>query len=298
MGGLRQLAAFDAVAAELHFGRAADRLGISQAAISQLVRRLEQEHGVTLFERSSRHVALTTAGAALIESARATLRAHAAFADAARAAASGAHGTLRIAPSEATVGPLAMLLDGFRQEHPSISVELITVSSAEKPGAVRSGVVEVAFARSAMHAAGVHVEPLWTEPMIAVVPASCVPAGTVAADPATLATLPFIIIDRGANAAMHDELVAEARRAGVEPRLGPPLIGGREGLAAVASGAGWTLVPASSPPTGLPQVVGLPFLDSAPRTTVSVLWRMTGASAATRAFVDHARRVARSGALP
>lgn len=298
MAGLRQLAAFDAVATELHFGRAADRLGITQAAISQLVHRLERDHGVTLFERSSRHVALTSAGTTLLEPARATLRAHASFTEAAQAAALGHQGTLRIAPSDATAGALATLLEGFRQRHSSIAVDLVTLNSADKPTAVRSGSIDVAFVRAPVRAAGVRRESLWTEPLVAVLPASSAAATATIADRHVLADLPLLIIDRRSNAAMHDELIAEARRAGVEPRLGRPLIGGREGLAAVAAGDGWTLVPASNAPTGLAHVTVLPFGEPAPRTTVSLLWRITGPSAATLAFVEHARQAASRGNLP
>ncbi len=296
--GLRQLAAFDAVASELHFGRAADRLGITQAAASQLVQRLEREHGLVLFERSSHHVALTAAGAALLEPARRALRAYDAFAETARSAAAGTQGRLRIATSEATAGPLATLLRGFRETYRDLEIELVNVRSDEKPRRILSGDLDLAFARSPLRVAGVHVEPLWTEPLLAVLPASTPHTDEAVVDPAELATLPLIIIDRALHPAMHDELVAEARRAGVEPRLGPPLIGGREGLAAVASGAGWTLVPASNAPMDLPQVRCLRFAPPTPTTTVSLLWRTTGASAATIGFARHAKTVARAGVLP
>lgn len=296
--GLRQLAAFEAVASELHFGRAADRLGITQAAISQLVQRLERELGLVLLERSSHHVALTAAGAALLDPARRTLAAHAAFAEAAARAATGTHGRLRIATSEATAGPLATILRSFRHEQPGIQVELVALRSSEKPREILSGAIDLAFVRSPQQPAGVHVEPLWTEPLLAVLPTTAARPGATFADPEQLSELPLIIIDRALNAAMHDELVAEARRAGVEPRLGPALIGGREGLAAVASGTGWTLVPTSNPAFDLPDVTCLPFAPPEPQTTVSLLWRMTGASPGATAFAQHARQLARAGALP
>ncbi len=297
MAGFRQLAAFEAVATELHFGRAADRLEISQAAVSQLIHRLEREHGVVLFQRSSRQVSLTASGAALLEPARRVLHAHAAFVEAASAAAEGSRGTLRIAPTEATAGPLAFLLDGFRREHPSIAVELVTVESAAKPAAVREGTVDLAFVRSPTQAAGVRSEPLWSEPFVAVLPASRVTPGSTEIDPEALSQLPLMIIDRAAHPAMHDALIAEARRAGVEPKLGRPLMGGREGLAAVAAADAWTLVPASNAPDELPQLASRSFPAPEPETTISLLLRVTGASATAMAFVEHARRVTRTGQL-
>jgi DNA-binding transcriptional LysR family regulator len=293
---MRQLAAFEAVAAELHFGRAADRLGITQAAISQLIRRLEHEHEVLLFERSSHHVALTPAGAELLPVARRALRANDAFDKAAAAVAAGHRGTLRVATSEATAGVLADVLRAFGERAPDVRVELQALPSEAKVPGIRSGAIDLAFVRSPTQAAGVRVEALWTEPLVAVVPAASVQPQQRWADPAALSRLPLFVIGRAANAAMHDELVAQARVAGVEPTLGTPLIGGREGLAAIAAGGGWTLAPASHAPLDIGGITSLPFRTPTPQTTVSLLWRKTGASSMTDAFAQVAIETARAGA--
>src|SRR4051794_3882799 len=96
---LRHLAAFVAVAEERHFGRAAERLGTVQPAVSQLVRRLEDELDVVLFDRSSHHVALTGAGDQLLGLARQALTARDAIVDTAAAAVRGEQGVLRIGTS-------------------------------------------------------------------------------------------------------------------------------------------------------------------------------------------------------
>lgn len=115
---LRQLAAFDALADELHFGRAADRLEISQSAMSQLIRRLEREVAIALSQRSSHHVALTAAGAELLPHARSTLLAAGRLTAAAAAIAGGSAGRLRIGTTPGIGPSLNLLLTRFRAEHP------------------------------------------------------------------------------------------------------------------------------------------------------------------------------------
>jgi len=299
VAALRQLAAFDAVAAELHFGRAAERLGIGQPAVSQLVRRLEEEHGVVVFERSSHHVALTAAGADLLASARRALAAGRAFDDAARAIAAGTRGVLRIATSDATTGSLAFLVRRFAAAHPEVHVDLQALESDAKAPSLLAGAVDLAFVRAPVRARGVRRESLWTEPLVAVVPSSVArTSGPAAADPTVLARVPLMIIARSAHPAMHDELVAECRVAGFEPRLGPPLASPREGLAAIAAGAGWTLTPRSNAPRAIEGVTVLHFAVPQPTTTVSLMWRATGANVHALAFVALAQAAAAAHDLP
>ncbi len=299
MAGLRQLAAFDAVATELHFGRAAERLGVSQAAVSQLVRRLEAEHRVVLFERSSHHVTLTAAGRELVSLAREALAAGRAFDEAAHAASVGDLGVLRVATSDATARTLALLLRRFADEHPTVSVELSALNSGQKTTELLEGGVDVAFTRGPVAGRGLRIEPLWTEPLVAVVPTALVATsdgGT--ADPAALSGLPLLLIARAANPAMHDELLGRCRTAGVEPTLGTPLAGPREGMAVIAAGLGWTVAPASNAPHEIEGVGILAFADPSPMTTVSLMWRATGASQQAVAFAASALRAARADQLP
>jgi DNA-binding transcriptional LysR family regulator len=299
VAGLRQLAAFEAVARELHFGRAAAHLGIGQAAVSQLIRRLEEEQGVVLFERSSHHVTLTAAGAHLLGPASRVLAAERAFVDAAQAIVSGAEGVLRIATSDATARPLAVLVRRFAAAYPGVQVHLQSLESEAKAPGLLAGAVDLAFVRSTVHARGIRVDALWTEPLLAVVPAqvaAACPAGVV--DPEILSGVPLAVIARASHPPMHDELVDQCRMAGVTSPLGPPLAGAREGLAVIAAGAGWTLVPASNAPEAMEGVETLRFADPVPTTTVSLMWRSTGASQHALAFARVARSTASLGELP
>lgn len=298
MAGDRQLAAFEAVASELHFGRAAERLGIGQAAVSQLIRRLERECGVVLFSRSSHHVALTAEGASLLEPARAALAAHRAFDAAARGVASGGSGVLRIAPADATAGALAILLRRFAQDRPNVRIELRPVPSNEKVALLLEGEIDLAFTRAPVAAPGVTVERIWTEPLVALVPAA-VEAAMDGADPLVLSALPLTIIARRDHPEMHAELVAQCRIAGIEPRLGAALGDAREGIAAIAAGQGWTLTARSVARHQVVEGVAIVAFDApGPTTSVSLLGRSIGASAHARAFLDCARVAGDAGLLP
>src|SRR3954471_15007611 len=123
---LRHLRYFVAVAEALHFGRAAERLGISQPPLSQQIQALEAELGVRLFDRSGRKVALTPAGSVFLDEARQTLAQAARAVAAARRAADGVIGEIRIgftasAPFTALV---PRIIHAYRQSFPDVHLRL------------------------------------------------------------------------------------------------------------------------------------------------------------------------------
>ena len=167
----RLLRAFIAVGEELHFGRAAERLHISQPPLSVQIRTLEDRLGVRLFERDRRHVALTEAGAFMLERARRFL------ADAERSCVEAA----RIARGEAGVLPvgytatatyevLPELLRRFRARSPSVRLELVELRSAAQPEALRTGRIEVGLACGPLDEAGLVERVLARERFVAALP--------------------------------------------------------------------------------------------------------------------------------
>jgi DNA-binding transcriptional LysR family regulator len=293
-----QLAAFDAVAAELHFARAAERLDISQPAVSQLVRRLERALSVTLFERSSHHVTLTSAGAELLPLARRTLTAAGELADAAAGIATGAAGRLRIGTTPGIGPSLNLLLASFRARHPRVSVDLDTPTTERKLAALKAGDLDLAFVRAPIRDRSLRTQPLWREPMLAVIPASHAAAAGDVADPSRLSTLPLILLDRRTNPAMHDEILDLCRASGVEPTLGPPLRELQEAEALVATGAGWFLTIEGNAPLGVQGLAVRRLPEPEPETRVALVWRGVGPSAPAAAFIAVAREAAEAGRLP
>ncbi|GAA0295392.1 LysR family transcriptional regulator [Sphingomonas oligophenolica] len=147
---LRHLRYFAAVAEDLHFGRAALRLGVSQPPLSQQIRALEEELGVRLFERSSRKVALTEPGKLFLEEARATLAQADRAVDVAKRAARGDFGKLAIGfnPSAPFVPEVAKAIFDFRQLYPEVKIELLELSAGAQVAALAAGELDISFLRS------------------------------------------------------------------------------------------------------------------------------------------------------
>ncbi|MFG2606062.1 LysR family transcriptional regulator [Streptomyces sp. NPDC048514] len=252
---LRQLSYFVAVAEELHFGRAADRLHIVQSAVSQQIQRLERELGAELFDRSPRRVRLTGAGERLLPEARAVLAA----AERARAAVAAPAG-LRLGTSTGLGSHLDRVLAAFAERAPGVPVELFSLPVAERLDRVAAGRLDAAFVRSAEPPPGVRVLPLWPDPLMAAVPAGHPLAARDEIDLAELAGLPLALTPRRTNPALVDLVVGACRTAGFEPLPGP--VGGslHDTLATIGTRPLWTVVYAAHASVlHTPRVAYVPF---------------------------------------
>jgi DNA-binding transcriptional LysR family regulator len=147
---LRHLRYFTCVAEELHFGRAALRLGISQPPLSQQIRALEEELGVQLLERTSRRVRLTEAGRQFLPEARATMAQAEQAARTARLAHRGDVGRLRLGFSTSVpfIPRVVDALSRFRQAYPQVSLELDELPRDEQMSRVERGLLDVAIMRA------------------------------------------------------------------------------------------------------------------------------------------------------
>ncbi|MFI6204846.1 LysR family transcriptional regulator [Streptomyces sp. NPDC051041] len=189
-----QLRLFLALAEDLHFKRAAARLHMSQPALSQQIRKLENQLGVVLFERDSRSVELTPAGRALVPEARAVLEALSGL----RRTASAHHRELTgqlLAGSigaEAAMEHVRAVLDELQRRHPKLSVQVIGLNIIDHMAALISGEVDVVFLRPPVPE-GIQTQYLAEEPRVA-----CLPAD----DP--LAALPSVTLDQLAGRTVVD----------------------------------------------------------------------------------------------
>jgi DNA-binding transcriptional LysR family regulator len=177
---LRHLSAFVAIAEELHFGRAAARLQVSQSPLSQSIRALEAELGVRLLERTTRRVTLLPAGEAFLPRAREALAAAAHAVDDARAAAAGELGRLAIGfTGSMTYLLLPVLAKSLRAQLPRLQLqlhgEMLTPDQVES---LISGRLDIGLLRPPVERPGLRVEPIGSEPLVAVLPANHSPRAT------------------------------------------------------------------------------------------------------------------------
>ncbi len=169
---VRELRYFLAVAEELHFGRAATRLGIAQPPLSRAVQQLERTLGVPLFDRSSRGVSLTPAGTVLLNEGRAALDAMAAAERRTQRAAAGSPRLVLATKAGASVELLAKLLDAYAAEPDSVAVEVELCGPGEQEQLLRTGRADVALLHRPFDStAGLDTEELRTEGQVAVLPA-------------------------------------------------------------------------------------------------------------------------------
>ena len=168
---LRQLRSFVAVAEELHFRRAADRLHLAQPSVSQQIRTLEAELGVQLFERNRRGAMLTPAGAALLGEARELLSRADRAAQVARATGTGERGRLRMSLTRSLTGGVAgAIVAGYRARYPEVELVLSLGTTMLHVEQLHAGEIDVGFVRPPLEDPGLEELRLGREPMVCVLP--------------------------------------------------------------------------------------------------------------------------------
>ena len=169
---LRHLRCFLAVAEELHFARAAEKLHIEQSPLSRAIKELEEELGVVLFARTTRSTRLTRAGKLFLDHVPRVFTALQQARDSVKAAANGFHGQLRIALSDGiTPSRLPALLALCRQEEPEVEIRLTEVPLAQQIKGLHDDLYDVGFARADEVGDGIIALPVWRDPLMVAVPA-------------------------------------------------------------------------------------------------------------------------------
>jgi DNA-binding transcriptional LysR family regulator len=289
---LRQLRYFVAVAEELHFGRAAERLHIVQPGVSQQVRRLEAELGTPLFDRSTRRVTLTVAGQRFLPEARTVLAAvqHAQESIADLVAERAA--TLRLGTSTGLGERLPRVLAELHARAPRQAVELVRLPAHDRLARVADGGLDAALVRGVASRPGLRLQPVWEDLLVAVLPAAHPLANEPLVALSTLAALPLRVVAREVNPPLVDLLLAACRTAGFEPRLGPPVDNDQDMLAAISAGpATWTVYYASQAEMLSASSAGVAFVAVDPplRMPTSLALPAEGSSSALDALLEACR---------
>lgn len=241
---LRRLRYFVAVAEELHFGRAARRLNVSQPPLSVQVRTLEREIGAPLLIRTQRRVELTEAGRVLLEEARRLLDQAEAAVVHARRAAEGAVGRLAIGfVSTVDYSFLPPLVCRFRQKHPGIALKLLELTGDRQQALLQSGELDLGLSILPSPAAGLTTRPVFREPLVAAVPANHPLAARRRTTLRSLSAEPFIQFPRELAPGLYDLAIAACQKSGFTPHLAQEAIQMQTILGLVAAGLGVALVP-------------------------------------------------------
>jgi DNA-binding transcriptional LysR family regulator len=210
---LRHLRYFLAVVDELHFGRAAERVHMAQPPLSQAIRRLEDELGVRLFERTSRAVSVTEAGRVFAEEARQLLASfERAVAEARRA---GGEGRLRLGClPDLPIARVQRFLRGLQERDPRWQSEVTHLPSLEQVRRLRAGQLELGILDGVGEHDQIEVEPLFRgEPVVTLLPGGHRLAAKERLDPGDLGEERLVLFPRPANPYLHDHLLAAALEA-------------------------------------------------------------------------------------
>ena len=284
---LKQLRIFIAVAEELHFGHAAERLHMAQPALSAQVRSLESRLGVKLFQRTTRTVSLTRAGDVLLPEARAAV----AQAEAAVAAARAVGGTggdlLKIGGVDsATAGVLPTVVRSFRRGHPRIEVKVFELLSAPALHGLNTHSLDVAFVRMPPKDDFLEHRFVFSEPIVAALPADH-PAASASSVPAdVIAAEPLVIPARSHRPILFDVIHQYFSDAGLAPRILQEANERHMIVAMVAAGLGLSLVPQWVSQFRRDDVVYKPLEDGGPTVDVHVAWRRDETLEAVGQFLE------------
>ena len=171
---LRHLRCFMAVAEELHFARAAERLHIEQSPLSRAIKELEEDLGAQLFVRTTRSTRLTRAGRMFLEHVPRVFTSLQQAQDSVKAATNGFHGQLRIAFSDGvTPSCFSALLALCRQDEPEIEIRLSEVPLSQQIKGLQDDLYDVGFGQSDEVGDGLIAEPVWNDPLMEIGRASC-----------------------------------------------------------------------------------------------------------------------------
>ena len=283
---LRHLRYFVAVAERLHFRHAAEVVHVAQPALSQQIRQLEKEIGVTLFERSRHKVRLTPAGRAFYKNAQLILnQTHQAVAEA-RKVEHGEAGTIRIGfVSTAAISVLPEAMKALQTQVPSAEVELKELASGEQIDALYRELLDIGFLHAKLAEDVLETMVVARERLIVAVPDSCTLAASRHIDAKDLASWTVIMPARHTTSGFYEHVRMAYQRAGVAPERVHHTRLLQTGLLLVGAGLGVSIVPESFRSIHVKGVVYKSLLIEPPPCELVAAWRRDNASPLLRRFL-------------
>lgn len=290
---LRHLTYFACVADELHFGRAAERLGIAQAPLSQQIRQLEERVGAKLFHRTTRRVTLTSAGETFLGHAQDILRSMHRAVSHTRSISDVQTGTITVGGVHIAMSHyLPPIIAAFRQDYPAMTVNVVPLGTAEQLRTLEGGTINVAFIRPTTTTSFMQVEPIAREGFVAVVPRTHRLAQQERVRLADFAGEPMIAY-RPILGASYNRTALDALRAiGIAPRVVQEASHTLSVVTLVAAGLGIAMVPSWVRTMRSPHVVHRDLEDLPRDVELAVAWPRGETSPVVLDFVETSRRVA------
>jgi DNA-binding transcriptional LysR family regulator len=289
---LRHLHYFIAVAEELHFSRAAERLCISQPPLSQQIRGLEDELGVKLFERTKRQVHLTEAGKVFLERSYLVLAQLEQAIAVTQQIGRGEVGRLAIGfVGSATYTVLPDILSVFREQFPAVELRLHELTTQEQIQALHHKQVDVGIVRSAIIEPGLSMECVLQESIILALPETHPLSAQTKVSLSTLADESFILFPAKMGPIFYEQIIDICQQAGFSPKVAQEAVQMQTIIGLVAAGLGIALVPASLQNFHRSGVIYRPLQEQTPKTGLYLTWRQHDSSPAVRAFLGLARKM-------
>jgi LysR family transcriptional regulator, benzoate and cis,cis-muconate-responsive activator of ben and cat genes len=282
----RRLEYFTALAEGGNFSRAAERLGISQPALSQQIQRLEEEVGANLFDRTARPVVLTEVGERLLARCADVLEHIRAIERLSAAASQGETGRLRIGVIPlALYGRIPQQIRAFRRRHPDVQVSLERYDTSPLIDLLEAGRLDVAFLNATVPGSALRSADLDAGPLVAVLPVDHPLARASSVRLLDLRAEPLVMFPRDVAAENFDLVITAFRAAGFSPKIITATGGYADQVGYVAAGVGYALLPREIECVRNDGVARVPVSDPGLTLTMRVSWRPTKRGGLLRTFL-------------
>jgi DNA-binding transcriptional LysR family regulator len=294
---LRHLRSLLVLAEELHFRRAADRLGIAQPALSRQIQQLETELQTQLFKRSPRAVTLTDAGREFVENIGPAIQ------QIEEAAADTANfdrakrGRIRIGSCNIlSANFIPALLQRLHQESPQVRIDVRELSTAEQIRTLHTAEIDVGLATLPINDPSLIVRGILSDPLVVMVQSGSELAARESIRLRDLAQEPFIVCPRYRRAGYHELIIEHAAKAGFRPLIANEVDAISTSVALVERGLGVKLVPQSEAWADSDRVRFIPIANPPLFIEIGLVWRREKMSPVVRWFIDRAVEIGRETA--
>jgi DNA-binding transcriptional LysR family regulator len=289
---LRHLRYFIAVAEELHFGRAAERLHIAQPPLSQQIRQLETELGFQLFHRTKRSVKLTEAGQVFFTESQRLFRQLDQAIEMGRQTSRGEVGQLIIGfVSSTAYNVLPDILRSFRATVPTVKLELHELTTDQQLQWLRENRLDVGLLRPPIEDNAFQLSVIFQEPLVVALPETHPLAAEPEISPPDLALESFIIFPRTLAPGLYDQIISFCQQAGFSPTIVQEAIQMQTIISLVAAGIGVAIVPLSLQNLQRTGVIYKRFNQETPQAAIALIYKPDDTAPAVQKFLEIVQQV-------